>query len=160
MSARIHALIPAAGYSVRFGGTTLKQYAHLLGSPVIAHSIDAVSRHPAVGAVGHRRPVVRGDDDHRVGHAATGLQKVQKLAKLGVALGDKAHIGRDHRLPHLVARESLTGLVVHEGLVDRMGIFPFAVMTDGRDHIGGAVKIVPRRGHVLCPWAAHGCAGL
>jgi 2-C-methyl-D-erythritol 4-phosphate cytidylyltransferase len=47
----IHALIPAAGHSVRFGGTTLKQYAHLLGSPVIAHSIDAVSRHPAVGAV-------------------------------------------------------------------------------------------------------------
>ena len=51
MSAHVHALIPAAGYSVRFGGTTLKQYAHLLGSPVIAHSIDAVSRHPAVGAV-------------------------------------------------------------------------------------------------------------
>jgi 2-C-methyl-D-erythritol 4-phosphate cytidylyltransferase len=47
----VHALIPAAGHSVRFGGTTLKQYAHLLGSPVIAHSIEAVSRHPAVGAV-------------------------------------------------------------------------------------------------------------
>jgi 2-C-methyl-D-erythritol 4-phosphate cytidylyltransferase len=51
MNASIHALIPAAGLSVRFGGTTLKQYAHLLGSPVIAHSIEAVSRHPAVGAL-------------------------------------------------------------------------------------------------------------
>ena len=51
MSANIHALIPAAGHSVRFGGTTLKQYAHLLGIPVIAHSIEAVRRHPAVGAV-------------------------------------------------------------------------------------------------------------
>lgn len=49
--AAVHALIPAAGHSVRFGGTTLKQYAHLLGRPVIAHSIAAVSRHPAVGAV-------------------------------------------------------------------------------------------------------------
>ena len=29
----VHALIPAAGRSVRFGGTTLKQYAHLLGAP-------------------------------------------------------------------------------------------------------------------------------
>jgi len=48
---RVHALIPAAGLSVRFGGTTLKQYAHLLGKPVIAHSIDAVRRHPAVAAV-------------------------------------------------------------------------------------------------------------
>lgn len=50
-AAGVHALIPAAGHSVRFGGTTLKQYAHLLGRPVIAHSIAAVSRHPAVGAV-------------------------------------------------------------------------------------------------------------
>ncbi|HLF29991.1 MAG TPA: 2-C-methyl-D-erythritol 4-phosphate cytidylyltransferase [Xanthomonadales bacterium] len=48
---RVHALIPAAGLSVRFGGTTLKQYAHLLGKPVIAHSIDAVRWHPAVIAV-------------------------------------------------------------------------------------------------------------
>lgn len=48
---RIHALIPAAGLSVRFGGTTLKQYAHLLGRPVIAHSIEAVMQHPAVSDV-------------------------------------------------------------------------------------------------------------
>lgn len=48
---RIHALIPAAGLSVRFGGTTLKQYAHLLGKPVIAHSIEAVRQHQAVAAV-------------------------------------------------------------------------------------------------------------
>lgn len=48
---RIHALIPAAGRSVRFGGTTLKQYAHLVGVPVISHSIEAVSRHPAIRSV-------------------------------------------------------------------------------------------------------------
>ena len=48
---RIHALIPAAGQSVRFGGTTLKQYAHLMGRPVMAHSIEAVQRHPLVRAV-------------------------------------------------------------------------------------------------------------
>ncbi len=51
MLPRIHALIPAAGLSVRFGGTTLKQYAHLRGKPVIAHSIDAVRQHQAVDAV-------------------------------------------------------------------------------------------------------------
>lgn len=48
---RIHALIPAAGLSVRFGGTTLKQYASLLGRPVISHSIEAVKHHPAVRGV-------------------------------------------------------------------------------------------------------------
>jgi len=48
---RIHALIPAAGLSVRFGGTTLKQYAHLLGRPVISHSIELIKSHPAIGKV-------------------------------------------------------------------------------------------------------------
>jgi 2-C-methyl-D-erythritol 4-phosphate cytidylyltransferase len=48
---RVHALIPAAGRSVRFGGTTLKQYAHLMGLPVIAHSIDALRRNRRVASV-------------------------------------------------------------------------------------------------------------
>lgn len=47
----VHALIPAAGHSVRFGGTTLKQYAHLLGMPVMAHSIAAVLRHETVQSI-------------------------------------------------------------------------------------------------------------
>jgi 2-C-methyl-D-erythritol 4-phosphate cytidylyltransferase len=47
----VHALIPAAGHSVRFGGTTLKQYTHLLGMPVMAHSIEAVSRDDRVRSV-------------------------------------------------------------------------------------------------------------
>ena len=51
MLPRVHALIPAAGQSVRFGGTTLKQYAHLLGRPVIAHSMEALLGHPAVRAL-------------------------------------------------------------------------------------------------------------
>ena len=49
--AAIHALIPAAGRSVRFGGTTLKQYAHLNGTPVIAHSIEAVAWHKLIGSI-------------------------------------------------------------------------------------------------------------
>lgn len=56
---RIHALIPAAGLSVRFGGTTLKQYAHLLGRPVLAHTLDTLVNHPRVSAV----TVALADDD-------------------------------------------------------------------------------------------------
>ncbi|HET6564025.1 MAG TPA: 2-C-methyl-D-erythritol 4-phosphate cytidylyltransferase [Xanthomonadales bacterium] len=48
---RIHALIPAAGQSLRFGGTIIKQYANLLGKPVMAHSIRAVQQHLLVAAV-------------------------------------------------------------------------------------------------------------
>ena len=46
--ASIHALIPAAGLSERFGADVPKQYAVLLDRPVLAHSIDAIRRHPAV----------------------------------------------------------------------------------------------------------------
>ena len=55
----VHALIPAAGLSVRFGGTTLKQYAHVLGKPVMAHSMDVVLGHPLVASV----TVVLASDD-------------------------------------------------------------------------------------------------
>ena len=48
---QIHALIPAAGQSVRFGGTMLKQYTHLMGQAVMAHSIAAVGNHPRVKRV-------------------------------------------------------------------------------------------------------------
>ena len=51
MTVRIHALLPAAGQSLRFGGTIIKQYANLLGRPVMAHSIAAVQHHPAVVAI-------------------------------------------------------------------------------------------------------------
>lgn len=47
----VHALIPAAGHSVRFGGTMLKQYAHLMGMPVMAHSISAVQSHREIQSV-------------------------------------------------------------------------------------------------------------
>jgi 2-C-methyl-D-erythritol 4-phosphate cytidylyltransferase len=48
---RVHALIPAAGRSVRFGGTMLKQYTYLMGQPVMAHSIAAVRKHPTIKRV-------------------------------------------------------------------------------------------------------------
>jgi 2-C-methyl-D-erythritol 4-phosphate cytidylyltransferase len=48
---RVHALIPAAGHSVRFGGTMLKQYTYLIGQPVMAHSIAAVRKHPLIERV-------------------------------------------------------------------------------------------------------------
>ena len=48
---QVHALIPAAGSSQRFGGSVPKQYAQLRGKCVIAHSIDAVSRHAMVRSV-------------------------------------------------------------------------------------------------------------
>jgi 2-C-methyl-D-erythritol 4-phosphate cytidylyltransferase len=55
----IHALIPAAGISERFGAAVPKQYAELLGKPVLAHSIEALIHHPSVKMV----TVVVAEDD-------------------------------------------------------------------------------------------------
>lgn len=47
----IHALIPAAGRSSRFGGEVLKQYLPVAGKSVLAHAIDAVNFHPEISGI-------------------------------------------------------------------------------------------------------------
>jgi len=48
---RYVALIPAAGAGSRFGNGRPKQYMELLGKPMLAHSIEVLSRHPRISAV-------------------------------------------------------------------------------------------------------------
>jgi 2-C-methyl-D-erythritol 4-phosphate cytidylyltransferase len=48
---RYVALIPAAGAGSRFGYERPKQYMDLLGKPMLAHSIETLSRHPRISAV-------------------------------------------------------------------------------------------------------------
>ncbi|HKJ18908.1 MAG TPA: 2-C-methyl-D-erythritol 4-phosphate cytidylyltransferase [Xanthomonadales bacterium] len=57
----IHALIPAAGLSERFGAELPKQYSSLLGQSVLAHSIEALSHHPSIRNV----TVILAEDDAR-----------------------------------------------------------------------------------------------
>ena len=49
--ARVHALVPAAGSSQRFGPDIPKQYHLLGGRPVLSHSIGALRGHPRIVAV-------------------------------------------------------------------------------------------------------------
>ena len=55
----VHALIPAAGRGVRFGGSVLKQYLPIAGKPVLAHAIDAVNLYPEISGI----TVVIAEDD-------------------------------------------------------------------------------------------------
>ncbi|MBX9796415.1 bifunctional 2-C-methyl-D-erythritol 4-phosphate cytidylyltransferase/2-C-methyl-D-erythritol 2,4-cyclodiphosphate synthase [Sphingomonas sp.] len=50
-SHRTVALIVAAGTGTRLGGTIPKQYAPLAGRPMIAHSLEALRRHPGIDDV-------------------------------------------------------------------------------------------------------------
>ncbi|MDO5505501.1 MAG: 2-C-methyl-D-erythritol 4-phosphate cytidylyltransferase [Pseudoxanthomonas suwonensis] len=42
-------VVPAAGSGSRFGGPVPKQYMDAAGTPLIAHTLDALLRHPGVG---------------------------------------------------------------------------------------------------------------
>ena len=48
MTARIWAVLPAAGRGTRFGGEVPKQYLQAAGKPLIAHALDALLSHPRI----------------------------------------------------------------------------------------------------------------
>jgi 2-C-methyl-D-erythritol 4-phosphate cytidylyltransferase len=50
-SARIWAVIPAAGRGTRFGGDVPKQYLEAAGKPLIAHALDALLSHERIEGV-------------------------------------------------------------------------------------------------------------
>lgn len=64
------ALIVAAGRGYRLGGALPKQYLPLAGRPILRHSLEAFTRHPAVDAV---RVVIHPDDLGLYEQAAGGL---------------------------------------------------------------------------------------
>jgi len=52
VTARVWAVLPAAGRGTRFGGEVPKQYLHIAGEPLIVHALRALLAHPQVaGAV-------------------------------------------------------------------------------------------------------------
>jgi 2-C-methyl-D-erythritol 4-phosphate cytidylyltransferase len=47
----VYALIPAAGSSHRFGVGTSKQYLHIAGKPVLAHTLEAINLHSGISGI-------------------------------------------------------------------------------------------------------------
>lgn len=47
----VHALIPAAGQGLRFGGSVVKQYLPIAGKPVLVHAIEAVNLYPEISGI-------------------------------------------------------------------------------------------------------------
>jgi 2-C-methyl-D-erythritol 4-phosphate cytidylyltransferase len=136
----IHALIPAAGRSVRFGGTTLKQYAHLNGIPVIAHSIEAISAHPMVASV----TVALAEDDgifdelvrpaYPAVHTVTGGDSRAQTVLNGLQAIQSREPGCDWVLVHdaarpCLSREALNRLVV-AGLASESGAIMAVPVSD------------------------------
>jgi 2-C-methyl-D-erythritol 4-phosphate cytidylyltransferase / 2-C-methyl-D-erythritol 2,4-cyclodiphosphate synthase len=70
------ALIVAAGRGSRLGSELPKQYLPLAGKPLLAHSIAAFARHPAIDAV---RVVIHPDDIDRYQAAAEGFSPLSPV---------------------------------------------------------------------------------
>lgn len=88
----VAAVIPAAGESVRFGGTTRKQFAELSGKPVWIHAAEAFQRCSVVDwivVVGPRDAV----ETMRRHVAGSGLHKVSGVIEGGRQRQDSVYLG-------------------------------------------------------------------
>ena len=133
----VHALIPAAGRSVRFGGTTLKQYAHLLGMPVMSHSIQAVMRPEAVVSVSVALAADDGIFDELLRpafpsvHTVTGGDSRAQTVLNGLVSIARHHPESDWVLIHDAARPCLSAADL-----DRL-------LEEGLDSESGAILAIP-----------------
>ncbi|MET0308866.1 MAG: bifunctional 2-C-methyl-D-erythritol 4-phosphate cytidylyltransferase/2-C-methyl-D-erythritol 2,4-cyclodiphosphate synthase [Sphingomonas sp.] len=146
------ALIVAAGQGTRAGGDIPKQFAPLAGRPMLAHSVAAMTAHPAIDAV----LVVIGEGQETALRAALGdvpfaiggASRRESVANGLAALGDA-----DRVLIHDAARPFLPAAVIDAlcaALDDHAGALPALPVADtlarGSDAMLG--EIVPRDGLV------------
>lgn len=83
------ALIVAAGTGERLGGGLPKQYRLLGGKPLLAHAVDALAAHPAIGEI----RVVIGAGQQELASAALGGRDVGALIIGGAARADSVRSG-------------------------------------------------------------------
>ena len=164
---KVAALILAAGQGSRAGTDIPKQFRQIGGKAVLAHSVEAFARHPAVGAVylvigsgqqetvrtmigdGQVTAIIQGADSRR-GSVRAGLEAI-------AATG-----GADRVLIHDAARPFLSPSMIDQllaALEQAPGAFPALPVADtlvkSTDHIAG--DIVDRSGlyRVQTPQAFH-----
>jgi len=116
------AIIVAAGKGERAGGAVPKQFARVGGKPMIAHSVEAFARHPAISRI----VVVVGDGQQGMAETAlaglpvdsivTGGAERQNSVRAGLAAVGDAHAV----LIHDAARPFLPAEVI-DRLIDALG---------------------------------------
>ncbi|GAN80291.1 2-C-methyl-D-erythritol 4-phosphate cytidylyltransferase [Acidocella aminolytica] len=84
------ALIVAAGRGYRVGGPLPKQYLKLAGQPILRHTIQALTRHPAIDAV---QVLIHPDDQALYDSATEGLEKLLPVRFGGKERQDSVRLG-------------------------------------------------------------------
>jgi len=100
------ALVVAAGRGARLGGNRPKQYQPLAGKPLLRHSLETLTRHPAIDGV---RVVYHPDDAEHYAIAAAGLDLLPPVAG-GAARQDSVRLGLES-----LGSLKPTRILVHDG---------------------------------------------
>jgi 2-C-methyl-D-erythritol 4-phosphate cytidylyltransferase len=134
---RVVAIIPAAGEGRRMGGTVEKQFLHLQGIPVLAHTLGVFDKSPKVDGV---VLVVAPQQRQALKEHVLGPYPCRKL--LGVVDGDSERQGSVARGLEAVPGDTEL-IVIHDGVrplvsLDLLG----AVLKAANDH-GAALAAMP-----------------
>ncbi|MEG3180053.1 bifunctional 2-C-methyl-D-erythritol 4-phosphate cytidylyltransferase/2-C-methyl-D-erythritol 2,4-cyclodiphosphate synthase [Sphingomonas sp. LT1P40] len=126
------ALIVAAGRGVRAGGTTPKQFAPLCGKPMLAHSVSALSAHPAITET----LVVIGEGQEEQARSALG--KNVKTVNGGAERRDSVRAGLEALATHGVTR-----VLIHDAARPFVPPVVIDALLAALDHAPGAVPVLP-----------------
>lgn len=131
------AIIVAAGRGTRAGGEVPKQWRHIAGNSVTAHTVGAFQTHPEINQI----VLVIHPDDHSFADQFHGVTLVHggatRDASVQAGLQALAQHAPDHVLIHDVARPLVSDRVIHEVIaaLDRSpGAAPALHVTDALWH--------------------------
>ncbi len=126
------ALIVAAGKGLRAGGTTPKQFAPLCGKPMLAHSVSALSAHPAITET----LVVIGEGQEEQARSALG--KNVKTVNGGAERRDSVRAGLE-----ALATQGVTRVLIHDAARPFVPSAVIDALLAALDHAPGAVPVLP-----------------
>lgn len=129
------ALIVAAGKGVRAGGTTPKQFATLCGKPMLAHSVTALSLHPAITEI----TVVIGEGQEEQAREKLGESvNFVNLVTGGAERRDSVRAGLE-----ALEGKGITRVLIHDAARPFLPATVIDALLAALDHAPGAVPVLP-----------------
>lgn len=129
------ALIVAAGKGLRAGGTTPKQFAPLCGKPMLAHSVTALSLHPAITEI----TVVIGEGQEEQAREKLGESvNFVNLVTGGAERRDSVRTGLE-----ALEGKGITRVLIHDAARPFLPATVIDALLEALDHAPGAVPVLP-----------------
>ena len=95
--------------------------------------------------------MIRGQNDHCIGHLTCFIQMIQNASQFIVTLFDQSHIGWNDLVTNIVALKRLGNLVLLIGPIDGLWIIQFNLMAQGGRYIFGDEHVVIGRRYNIGP---------